>query len=113
MSLQNPVTVFDRALLEGDKTIISLLLSCSNFLTDSENRDERGKLDSGSKASTMYRQDKRELLMALVVHKDLDRLKAVLDKYPGIDLNSVGLDEVSKRKPSFDDVDPYSSQKTN
>ena len=111
MVLQNPVTAVDRALLEGNKTIISLLLSCSNFSNRtspaySENRDKSGKLKSGSKASTMDQQDKRDLLIALIVDKDLDRLKSVLDKYPGIDLNSVGLDEVSKLKPSFDDVDP-------
>ena len=110
MVLQNPVTAVDRALLEGNKAIISLLQSCDSSkmicTTYSKNHDKRRKSKSGSKLPDMDQQDKRDLVMALTVHKDLDRLKSVLDKYPGIDLNSVGLDEVSKLKPSFDDVDP-------
>ena len=48
---------------------------------------------------TLTQQDKQELLMSLTVHKDLDRIKSIIDRYPGIDVNTIRLDDVSAWLP--------------
>lgn len=39
--------------------------------------------------------DRRDLLAAITVQQNVDNMKVILDKYPGINVNNIYLDQVS------------------
>lgn len=54
-----------------------------------------GACGSTVRGPVLDQEDKRELLMAITINRDFDRIKSTIDRYPGIDLNRIDLDGVS------------------